>query len=134
MAAFKPGLSPPAVKMPMRLVLVIVSATFESAKGVVCREQLYAVRSRLRAELTLSQQAQENEAIHRHANRDRRAELKRQVFISQPHVMPSSRNLERLERIIRTQQMRRLAVHINAPVVIIRLRYDHRSVERPGGK
>jgi hypothetical protein len=25
--------------MPMRLVLIIVSATFESAKGVVCREK-----------------------------------------------------------------------------------------------
>src|ERR1019366_4185898 len=82
------------------------------------------VRSRLRAELTLSQQVQENKAIHSNANRDRRAELKRQVFVSQPHVMPSRRNLERLKRIIRPQQMRRLVIHINAPVVIIRLRYD----------
>src|ERR1019366_916591 len=51
--------------------------------------------SRLQAELALAQPVQENEAIHRHANRDRRAELKRQVFVSQPHVMPSRRNLER---------------------------------------
>jgi hypothetical protein len=47
MAAFKPGLSPPAVKMPMRLVLVIVSATFESVKGAVCREITLSFRINL---------------------------------------------------------------------------------------
>ena len=50
--------------------------------------------------------------------------MKRQVFISQPHVMPSRRNLDRLKRIIRPQQMRWLAVHVSVPIVIVRLGHN----------
>jgi hypothetical protein len=40
MAAFSPGLSPPAVKIPMRLVLAIGSDTFETVKGAGCPEEV----------------------------------------------------------------------------------------------
>jgi len=39
--------------------------------------------------------------------------------------MPPRRNLERLKRIIRPQQMRRLAIHVSPPVVIVCLGHDN---------
>src|SRR2546428_5207502 len=59
---------------------------------------------------------------HRRQNRSR---IERTVLINHTNTMPSTGHLQRLKRVVRSQQSRGLAVHIGMPRMKIGLRQYH---------